>query len=85
MAYALPVIVGDADGTQDDLVRDGNGWIITPGDADELRAVIEDSLSDATRLRAMGREGYRIVSEELNLENMVDELVHAVRSVRRKD
>lgn len=30
MSYGLPVIVAKGDGTQDDLVRDGNGWQIEP-------------------------------------------------------
>ena len=29
MAHALPVLVGEADGTQSNLVRPANGWILT--------------------------------------------------------
>ena len=32
MAHGLPVIVAKGDGTQDDLVRAGNGWQIPPED-----------------------------------------------------
>jgi len=30
MAYGLPVIVAEGDGTQSDLVRPENGWRIPP-------------------------------------------------------
>ena len=36
MNFALPVIVAEADGTQEDLVRTENGWRVTPGHLDEL-------------------------------------------------
>ena len=30
MSHGLPVIMAEGDGTQDDLVRDVNGWQVTP-------------------------------------------------------
>ena len=78
MSHGLPVIVAQGDGTQDDLVRAGNGWQIPPNDFDALLAALRDALSDPARLRAMGAESYRIVSEEINLEKMVEAFVQAV-------
>ncbi|MGA7192218.1 MAG: glycosyltransferase, partial [Anaerolineales bacterium] len=34
MSYGLPIIVAKGDGTQDDLVRESNGWQIAPDDYD---------------------------------------------------
>ncbi|HEY6072779.1 MAG TPA: glycosyltransferase, partial [Anaerolineales bacterium] len=46
MSNALPVIVAQGDGTQDDLVRAGNGWQVPPDDFDALLAALK--LASAT-------------------------------------
>jgi glycosyltransferase involved in cell wall biosynthesis len=78
MGYGLPVIVAKGDGTQDDLVRLGNGWQIPPDDFDALSFAIKDALSNVARLRAMGKASYRIVKEEINIEKMVETFVQAL-------
>jgi glycosyltransferase involved in cell wall biosynthesis len=78
MANGLPVIVAKGDGTQDDLVREGNGWQIPAEDEGALVSAMRDALSDMGRLRKMGEESYRIVAEEINLEKMVEAFVHAL-------
>lgn len=82
MSYGLPVIVAQGDGTQDDLVREGNGWQIPPDDFGALVSVMKEALSDVTRLRRMGAEAYRIVSEEINIEKMVETFAAVLNSVR---
>ncbi len=81
MSHGLPVIVAKGDGTQDDLVRAENGWQIPPGDYDALVSTMREALSDVRRLRKMGAESYRIVSQEINLEKMVEAFVKALNSV----
>ena len=81
MSYGLSIIVAKGDGTQDDLVRELNGWQIPPDDYDALVRTMCLALSDVVRLRTMGAESYRIVSEEINLEKMVDVFVQALNSL----
>lgn len=81
MAHSLPVIVAKGDGTQDDLVRAGNGWQIASEDFDALVDAMRLALADPGRLKVMGRESFRIVSEEINLERMVDVFVQALASL----
>ncbi len=81
MSHGLPVIVAQGDGTQDDLVRAGNGWQIPPDDFDALLATLQDALSNPARLRAMGAEAHRIVNEEINLEKMVETFVRALNEI----
>jgi len=81
MSYGLPVIVAKGDGTQDDLVRDGNGWQIPPEDYGALVAEMKNALSDIARLREMGKESFRIVSEEINIQKMADVFVTALNSI----
>jgi len=81
MANGLPIIVAKGDGTQDDLVREGNGWQIAAYDDQALVTTLKLALSDGKRLRKMGAESYRIVSEEINLEKMVDVFVTALKGL----
>jgi glycosyltransferase involved in cell wall biosynthesis len=83
MSHALPVIVAQGDGTQDDLVRPKNGWQIPPNDLDALIAALEDALADQNRLRAMGVESYNIVFSEVNIEKMVEVFVSALMKVSK--
>ncbi len=80
MSHSLPVIVAMGDGTQDDLVREENGWQITPEDYGALVSTMKNALSDMARLRKMGKESYRIVSEEINIQKMVDVFVAALNA-----
>jgi glycosyltransferase involved in cell wall biosynthesis len=82
MSYGLPIIVAQGDGTQDDLVRKGNGWQIPPDDFAALVSTMNDALSDVARLRRMGAESYRIVKEEINIEKMVEIFVSALNSLK---
>lgn len=81
MSYGLPVLVARGDGTQDDLVREGNGWQIPPDDPAALTAALTEALSDVSRLRRMGAESYQMVAEEINIEKMVETFVRAARAV----
>lgn len=81
MSHGLPVLVGEADGTQADLVRPGNGLLLQPVNAGSLAAAMQTLLADVPRLRRMGAESYRIVAEEINLEAMLAAFARAVNFV----
>jgi glycosyltransferase involved in cell wall biosynthesis len=84
MSYGLPVIVARGDGTQDDLVRPGNGWQIPNEDYPALLSALQDALSGPARLRRMGKESCRIVAEEINIEKMVGVFMEVVNSVLKR-
>ncbi len=87
MSYGLPVIVAEGDGTQDDLVRPKNGWLLPPDDQPALQAALETALQmalqDPAALRRMGEASYRLVVEEVNLEKMAEAFVMAANGVGR--
>jgi glycosyltransferase involved in cell wall biosynthesis len=83
MSYGLPVIMGQGDGTNDDLVRPANGWQLQ--DPQSLANALREALSDVSRLRMMGAESYRIVSEEINLERMVEVFIQALNRVNPQE
>ena len=84
MAHALPVMVGEADGTQAELVREENGWLIPSVSVETLAAHLACALEDVSRLRQMGAASYRIVSEEVNLEIMVEAFVNTIETVLKR-
>jgi glycosyltransferase involved in cell wall biosynthesis len=84
MSYGLPIIMGQGDGTNDDLVRPENGWQIPPDNFGALVETLRTALSDVPRLRAMGAESYRIVAEEINLERMVGVFVEVLNQFLEK-
>lgn len=84
MSRGLPVLVAEADGTQADLVRAENGWVVPPGDKDALVKCMAEALSDVGRLREMGEESFRIVDEEVNIDRMVGVFAEVVKSVTAK-
>jgi glycosyltransferase involved in cell wall biosynthesis len=81
MSFGLPVIVAQGDGTQDDLVRPVNGWIVRTDDLESLETALRDALAEPARLRLMGSQSYRIVSQEINLERMTEAFVQALNSI----
>ena len=84
MSYGLPVIMGQGDGTNDQLIRTENGWQIAPDDISGLVGTLHMALSNVQRLRRMGAESYRIVRDEINLEQMMGVFVEAVQFVMKK-
>jgi glycosyltransferase involved in cell wall biosynthesis len=84
MSHGLPVIVARGDGTQEDLARPENGWLIPPDDLAALKSAMGEALSDPGRLRRMGAESFRITSEEINLEEMVGAFIQALNQIAAK-
>jgi glycosyltransferase involved in cell wall biosynthesis len=85
MSYGLPVLVGEADGTQSLLVREENGWVLPPeSEFNIMTEILEEVLQSPQTLRKMGEASFRIVSEEINLENMVASFQKAIQTALRE-
>ena len=89
MSYGLPVIVGQGDGTNDDLVHPasrsspGNGWQLSEPGVPALAETLRLALASASRLRRMGAVSYRIVAEKVNLEKMVEVFVDVLNGLKQ--
>lgn len=81
MAYGLPVIVAEGDGTQADLVSAQNGWLIPPNDERALRGALEQALLEPEALRAKGKISFQMVKDTFNLGNMGETFVNALNKV----
>ncbi len=82
MSFALPVIVTEADGTEEDLVRD-NGWIVEKENINALADCLEQAIRDPVALRERGKESFRIVAQEINLERMADRFIDGLQTIRK--
>jgi glycosyltransferase involved in cell wall biosynthesis len=81
MAHGLPVIVGEADGTQAELVKPENGWLLPGVTVEKMSGALENALGDVDRLCEMGKASFRIVDEEVNLEVMVQGFINAIQTI----
>jgi glycosyltransferase involved in cell wall biosynthesis len=80
MLYGKPVAAAEADGSQRDLIREGeNGWLLPPGDEEALQAVLREAVADPARLAEMGAASRRIVRETATLEKMAVGFLDAIR------
>lgn len=80
MMYGKPVAAAEADGSQRDLIREGeNGWLLPPDDEDALVRVMCEALGNLPRLEKMGVASRKIVRETATMEKMVDGFLAAMR------
>jgi glycosyltransferase involved in cell wall biosynthesis len=80
MLYGKPVAAAEADGSQKDLIREGeNGWLLPPGDEAALLRVMREALAHPRRLENMGTASRKIIREKATMEKMVDGFVKAIR------
>ena len=84
MAHGLPVVVARGDGTQEDLVRPENGWLVEEESPQELAAVLREAVDIPDSLPQMGRVSADIVREEVNLDAMVEVFLEALRGATER-
>jgi glycosyltransferase involved in cell wall biosynthesis len=85
MAHALPVITAEGDGTQQDLVRPENGWLVPEGDLASLTDALRQALANPPHLAQMGLASHRIVAEEANIQVMVASFLRALEAIRSRE
>ena len=80
MAHGLPVITVPADGTEADLVRNGeNGYIVTDGDdIDIIASHMDHILSDKDLRDQMSRCSHDLVASSFNIKIMMDAVEEAI-------
>lgn len=66
MASGVPVVTTQIAGVPE-LVREGAGRLVPPGDATALAGALQDTLSDAEHRKAMGQQGRVIVDADFNI------------------
>ena len=85
MAFGLPVVCSRCDGTETDLVSDGeNGLFFIEGDAVDLASKIDSLLLDPVRTQAMGEKALSVIQEKINLETVAQRFMDCFQHVMLK-
>jgi glycosyltransferase involved in cell wall biosynthesis len=83
MASGTPVIASRLDGLPE-VVRDGeNGFLVTPGDVDELRDRLARLLGDRALAARMGRRGRELLLEQFTWEACAQRCLAAYEELLR--
>ncbi len=75
IARGRPVVVGEADGTQADLVDSANGWLV---DEKGLTETLRKALSERNNWQTLGRNSYQRARDGSDLNGMVSGFANAV-------
>lgn len=78
MAYGLPVVVAEGDGTQEDLVQPENGWLVPPGDGHALETALRQAVADPSRLLKMGTASHRLSVDRFNTDVLAEIFVQVL-------
>lgn len=81
MSFGLPIIAGEGDGTQQDLVNHKNGWTLTSIEVQELSDTLSEALADQSGLRKKGEISYKRVQSGYNLEIMTEKFIETINKV----
>lgn len=68
MAAALPVVATEVGGAREAVAEGLNGYLVRPGDDENLAARISSLLRDPDEARLMGENGRRFVEEKFSCE-----------------
>jgi glycosyltransferase involved in cell wall biosynthesis len=82
MAWRLPVLVHEADGTEHDLVKDGvTGRILESGSVDDFKEVIESMEADPEGTRQLGENGRSILESDFTVEQYAASVKKAILDI----
>jgi glycogen synthase len=81
MAHRRAVVATRAGGLPDKVIPGGNGWLVTPGNAEALADSIAEALSDRHRLVVMGDAGRGLVEREFSWAAATDRLLDLYREL----
>ena len=83
MAFGLPVVVHQADGTEYDLVRHQvTGIVVSSSAVEDFRKALETLRNEPARCAAMGSEGRHVVDQLWTTGHMVRQFLRAVEYAR---
>lgn len=78
MAFGLPVIVHEADGTEFDLIKnDKTGKILKSNGVDDFAIAIEDMILNKDKTLMMGNEGKKLIQSTYTTKSMIKSIVSA--------
>ena len=76
MAHRCAVVASNAGGIPDKVQQGVTGWLVPPGDADDLARALAAALSNRARLPAMGEAGRALVERKFSWTAVADRLLN---------
>jgi glycosyltransferase involved in cell wall biosynthesis len=81
MVHGLPVISASADGTEVDLIQEGeNGYILKTDSVEELSELLSKFLNDKELAPKFGKKSRDIVENKINIEKTVGTFIYAIEN-----
>ena len=81
MAMEKPVVASRVGGIPDLVEHGVNGFLVTPGDVDELAESLIKTLGDKELAEKMGKEGRKMISEKYSADHMVGSIERLYRDL----
>ena len=72
MAFSLPVVCGDKNGTACYVENGVNGWQFQDNQKASLKEVLDKMIGGPEQLQKMGQESYRLIQEKYQIENYLE-------------
>ena len=72
MAFSLPVVCGDKNGTACYVENGVNGWQFRDNRKASLKKVMDKMVGSPEQLQKMGQESYRLIQEKYQIENYLE-------------
>lgn len=72
MAFSLPVVCGDKNGTACYVENGVNGWQFRDNQKASLKEVMDKMVGSPEQLQKMGQESYRLIQEKYQIENYLE-------------
>lgn len=85
MSVSLPVICSDTNGTSCYISEGVNGYLFRDNDYEDFKAKMELLLQDQEKIRSMGKESYRKVSEEYSFLNYKQRLTEILEKMQETE
>jgi glycosyltransferase involved in cell wall biosynthesis len=79
MGYALPVICTDTCGAKFNVFNGKNGYVIKSGSVEELKAALEQLISDHHKLYQMRRQSLQYAKDNLSADAFYERFTHMIR------
>ena len=79
MAYSLPIICSEKNGTACYVENEKNGYLFKDNDFDSLKQVVEKIISNKNNMKNMGREGYKLILERYQFSSYYKGIVNIIQ------
>jgi glycogen synthase len=81
MAHRRPVVATTAGGLPDKVHQGITGWLVEPGDAEQLALALNDAMSRREHLMALGAAGRALVEREFSWDAVAQRTIALYRDL----